>query len=593
MTEDARTRLFGAPNANHLWASLVVESLFRNGLDTYCICPGSRSTPLTLAVAGHPEAKSVVHFDERGAAFHALGIAKATGNPVAFICSSGTAVANAYPAVVEASMSDVPLILLTADRPPELQNSGANQTIDQIDFFGGFVRRQFGLWGPAICKDPALTIFTIDRGLRNAQGPVHFNCMMDEPLAPKSDASVKDYAARIPREWLSAEAYCEDSKASLRDKDWESIAEELNAATRGVILVGGLASTREARAVDGLAEALGWPTLPDITSGLRTDACAKSVLHYAVQLLKTKAYSDMLSGTEFFLHLGGPFTSKPVLQFLEGINRPDGGATGYMRVVGHSRSVDPPHRVTRRVMCDIAAFCDGIRERVEGRSGESRVEPLAEASACVGRCLDSVFGPEDPASDISVARIVTGNAPEGGVLYLGNSMPIRDADAYGSAGGSCVRVAANRGASGIDGNIATAAGYARGLGGPVTAVIGDLAALHDLNSLALMRDLPAPLILVIVNNDGGGIFHFLPIAEHPEHFEEFFGTPHGLNFKDIALGFNLTYHRPRSNADFDRTYKAALKEMESCIIEVQTDREENVRLHRRLDAKIAKALASL
>lgn len=170
-------------------------------------------------------------------------------------------------------------------------------------------------------------------------------------------------------------------------------------------------------------------------------------------------------------------------------------------------------------------------------------------------------------------------------------MPIRDADAYGAADGHGPLVAANRGASGIDGNIATAAGYARGLGKPVTAVIGDLAALHDLNSLALLKSLPAPLILVIVNNNGGGIFHFLPIAEHPEHFEPFFGTPHGLAFDAIARAFNLPYYRPETNRDFTETYATALDRAESCIIEVQTVREENLRLHQDLDEKIAQASA--
>ena len=596
MAGDARTHLLEAPNSNFLWAGLVIEELVRNGVGTFCICPGSRSTPLAWAVAEHPSAKSVVHFDERGAAFHALGIAKSSGRPAAFICTSGTAVANAFPAVVEASMAHVPLILLTADRPPELQDTGANQTIDQVNVFGKFVSKHVGLWGPAVSPDPSLVHSTIQQSLCNASGPIHLNCMTDEPLAPAAARPKENdlgSPAEFPLETNPAGARKRDLDESLSEEDTEKVVQIINEAAKGVLLVGGLANVREMAAVETLARALGWPTLPDITSGLRTRSGAETTVHYALQLAKTKALRKLLEETDLILHVGGTFTSKPMLQFLDGINASGSHRIGYLRLTSHSRRLDPPHRATQRLICDIASFCDDLAARLSPISQDDRARHLVEASRAVEACLNSSLNETDPVSEAALARNVTRLAPGNSVLFLGNSMPIRDADAYGAADGNGPLVAANRGASGIDGTIATAAGYARGLEKPVTAVIGDLAALHDLNSLALLKNLPAPVILVIVNNNGGGIFHFLPIAEHPEHFERFFATPHGLRFKEIARAFDLPYYRPSTNRDFTDIYTAALQRAESCIVEVQTDREANLRLHRDLDEKIAQALKTL
>ena len=585
-----RTRLLGAPNFNHIWAGRVIEELVRNGVDTFCICPGSRSTPLTWAVAEHPSAESVVHFDERGAAFHALGIAKSSGRPAAFICSSGTAVANAFPAVVEASMAHVPLVVLTADRPPELQNTGANQTIDQVNLFGGFVQRQVGLWGPAVSLDTSLIPSTIEHCLRGASGPIHLNCMIDEPLAPDAEAGSAS-PAEIPSEMNRPGPGDLWQTASLSADDYEAVADRMMKATKGLLLVGGLGTVEEMYAAGKLAGALGWPAVPDITSGLRTRA-GENTVHYAVQLLGMNAFDNLLSETDLILHIGGQFTSRPILQFLEAINASGLPRIDYLRVANHSQRVDPPQRVTQRIICDIAVFCDELARRVQ-KPRDDRVESLVQTSQRVEGILDSCLQENGPLTEAGVARMVTRKAPGNGVLFLGNSMPIRDADRYGAADGHGPLVAANRGASGIDGNIATAAGYARGLEKKVTAVIGDLAALHDLNSLALLKDLPAPVILVIINNNGGGIFHFLPIAEHPAHFERFFGTPHGLRFEEIARAFDLAYFRPATNQELSETYAAALEGSASCIIEIQTDREENLRLHRELDEKIAEALAAL
>ncbi len=591
MTKGYRgSRQPGAPNFNHLWAGLLIEELVRKGVDTFCICPGSRSTPLTWAVAEHPSAKSVVHFDERGAAFHALGIAKSSGKPAAFICSSGTAVANAFPAVVEASMSHVRLVVLTADRPPELHGTGANQTIDQVNLFGGFVQRHVGLWGPAVSRDVSLIPATVERCFRGVTGPIHLNCMIDEPLAPGAEAHARS-PVEIQPEMNGPGPGDFRQTASLPAEDCAAVADRLMNTTKGLLLVGGLGTVEEMDAAGELAGALGWPMVPDITSGLRTRG-GENTVHHAVQLLGTRGVNDLLPGTDLVLHIGGQFTSKPMLQFLEGINASGRPRIDYLRVTNHARRADPPQRVTQRIVCDVAAFCRDLASRVQIRR-DDRVESLVQASMRIEGILDSYIQESGPLTEAGVARIVTRNAPGDGVLFLGNSMPIRDADKYGAADGQGALVAANRGASGIDGNIATAAGYARGLGKRVTAVIGDLAALHDLNSLALLKDLPAPLILLIVNNNGGGIFHFLPIAEHPEHFERFFGTPHGISFDEMARAFDLAYFRPGTNRELIETYAAALERSECCIIEIQSDRAENLRLHRDLDRKIAEALDAL
>jgi 2-succinyl-5-enolpyruvyl-6-hydroxy-3-cyclohexene-1-carboxylate synthase len=573
------------PHANRLWADLVIEELVRDGVDFFCVAPGSRSTPLVAALAANPRAKSLVHFDERGTAFAAMGHARATGRPAAWITTSGTAAANGLPAVVEAATDGVPMVLLTADRPPELRQTGANQTIDQPDIFGDYVRWRFDLPAPDPSIDPAMVLTTVDqaayRARRAPEGPVHLNLMFREPLLPERGS--EGLSGSTP--WLrSGEPYTRyaATKPAVDGVEVERLWAALRPVGRGLIVAGRLRSRKQGEAVLRLADTLDWPLLPDVGSQIRLGADSGNLAPFYDVLLASESFAQA-HAPEAVLHFGGRALSKRLERFLAA-TRPD----PYFVVRENPFRLDPNHRVTHSVEADVVDFCAALgRATEEHPPADSGAWAVGwrEASEKVGRRLDGLFSETEELGEPLVAWLVSRHIPEGYGLCVASSMPIRDLDTYAATGGAPVPVAANRGASGIDGTVATAAGFARGLGAPLTLLAGDLALLHDLNSLAMLRDTRA--VVVVLNNDGGGIFSFLPVARHEEFFEPYFGTPQGVSFEHAAAMFGLDYKNPRTASDFVEAYRAAYTRHTSTIIEVRTDRKENVALHRDLLGEIS------
>jgi len=568
--------------ANRLWAYLIVEELLRCGVGFFCVAPGSRSTPLVAALAANEKDRSLIHFDERGTAFAALGYARATGRPAAWITTSGTAVANGLPAVVEAATDGVPMILLTADRPPELRQTGANQTIDQPDIFGDYVRWRFDLPAPDPGIDPAMVLTTVDqaayRAGRAPQGPVHLNLMFREPFL--SDPEDEEVLSG-PSSWeRSDEPYTRyaATKPAVDEMEIHRLWETLRPVKRGLVIAGRLASRKQGEAVLRLADALGWPLLPDIGSQVRLGA--KGLVAHYDALLAGDSFART-HAPEAVVHIGGRALSKRLEQFLAR-SRPD----PYVVMRENPFRLDPAHRVTHSVEANVPDFCAAIaRAAIEDSATMdlSWTRDWREASEQVDRHLDRII-PEEPNEPL-VARVLSRNIPPDHGLVVASSMPVRALDTYAAADGAPVPVAANRGASGIDGTVATAAGFARGLGRPVTLLIGDLALLHDLNSLAMLRDVH--VIVVVLNNDGGGIFSFLPVATHEEFFEPYFGTPQGVGFGPAAKMFGLGYEHPTTTEEFVEAYGSACARGTSTLIEVKTDRAENVALHRRVLEEVA------
>lgn len=577
-----------APNLNALWASLIVEELTRNGVTRFVMSPGSRSAPLALAAAQHPKATSHVHFDERGAAFFALGQAKATLQPIVLMCTSGTAVANYTPAFVEAAKAHVPLIALTADRPPELLDTGANQTIDQAKLFGVYSRWHHTLPCPDI-RVPAESVLTavgqaVYRATQSPRGPVHINCMFREPLAPIEEPFEGDrYLASI-KSWANQDTpYTHYTNADAQPLVLsDEVREQLANTKRPLLVVGQLHSKPETHAAEAIAQRLGWPMLPDITSGLRMGSSAPNAIYYYDQLLKT-SLADEFAPADAVLHLGGSVVSKGLLTLIA--QRRDGA---YIRVADHPFRDDPAHRATYRIQASVESFAAALEDWAGQRLDDEWMTTLRNASDTVRQSIER-FTVEEELNEIAIVQVACNATPKGAVMFLGNSRPIRDADACALQTRHQVLVAANRGVSGIDGNIATVAGYAHALGTPVLAVIGDIATLHDLNSLALLESCPAPVVLTIVNNNGGGIFSMLPIGGYPEHFEQCFGTPHGLTFEAAAAQFRLNYRQPSTAPEFADAISKALATGGGTIIEIMTDRAENAALHQQLDANIAGA----
>lgn len=580
-------------NINTLWADLLVEELIRLGVGGFVLSPGSRSSPLVAAVASRKGLERVVHFDERGAAFYALGRARAEGRPMVWITTSGTAAANGLPAVIEAAQSRVALILLTADRPPELRATGANQAINQVGLFGPYTRQQMDFPCPDLSIAPEFVLTSVAQlyyaATRAPAGPVHLNCMFREPLAPTDDGlSYAEYLDAI-QEWLAGSApytrpVCAREKGA--QEPIEHITSSLKRAKRGLVVLGQLDGSADVTAaVAALCETLGWPVLADITSNLRLGGKLSTSIPYYDLVLLSEVFCKA-HPPDSVLHIGGALTSKRLNRLLHHA-RPF-----YVQLKDHPGRQDPDHIVRLSVEGDIAGVCQMLAEVLPKTAGTEWVEEWLAASSRVEVVLNQSLDQDSDISEPSIARLVSGAAPRDAGLFLASSMPIRDMDMYARPDGQAVRVAANRGASGIDGTLAAALGFASGLHVPTTAVLGDLAMLHDINSLALSaanrRD---PFVAVVLNNHGGGIFSFLPIAAQADMFETYFGTPHSYSFEKAADMFGWAYHRPDSQRAFRLAYRGALDHRSPTLIEVTSDRDENLSFHRELEQSISDAVS--
>lgn len=568
---------------NTRWGAMIVEELHRLGTPLFCMSPGSRSTPLTAAVAARPALPQRVITDERGAAFCALGASKATGRPAVMITTSGTAMANAYPAVIEAERTGIPLLLLSTDRPDELRESGANQTIDQVKLFGDRVRWYATLPAPDTGFPAPAALTTLDEAVHRARcapaGPVHVNLPFREPLGPADVGQLPD-DPRLDR-WKQRRApwtRIPTPHPALDPAALHEAAAIMAGAKKGLLVVGATGADAPIAAVADLAAALGWPVYADVSAGLalRRDARCMPLFDY---LLASDDF-QALAAPDVIVHIGGPVVSKRYLRWLAA--RPP---AHHLALRADPRRHDPAHNITLRLAgaldrmsMSLAADITRKGPQIDPGWRARLLDTHRAAAAAADQRLAGTPGLHEPA----IARILSEEAE---ALFVGNSMPIRDVDLFGRAAPR--RVAVSRGASGIDGLIATAAGWADGHRQPTAALIGDLSALHDLSSLALLARQEVPLKLVVVNNGGGGIFSFLPVSGFEAGFESHFATRHAFGFQKLAEAFGIPYRAPSDAAGL----RAALREQRpgAVLIEVTTHRDDNIALHRALMADVVAA----
>jgi 2-succinyl-5-enolpyruvyl-6-hydroxy-3-cyclohexene-1-carboxylate synthase len=410
--------------------------------------------------------------------------------------------------------------------------------------------------------------------------------MFREPFLPDPEEGPDEELPAPPRWRESHVPYTRYAAArpAVDPDEVEHLLEELRPVKRGLVVAGRLGNREQGEAALGLAGSLGWPLLPDVGSQVRLGIRSKSLVAYHDALLASEPFNET-NAPEAVLHVGGRALSKRLEQFLAR-SRPD----PYVVVRENPFRLDPGHQVTHSVEADVVGFCDAL---ARAAGGDSSVDPAWTAgwhvaSGRVDIYLDRLFAGMEELNEPLVARLISRYIPEGHGLCVASSMPIRDVDTFAATDGAIAPVAANRGASGIDGTVATASGFARGSGLPITLLIGDLALLHDLNSLAMLRDLP--VVVVVLNNDGGAIFSFLPVARHEEFFEPYFGTPQGVSFEGAAKMFGLAYELPPTTEEFVEAYSAAVARSAPTLIEVRTDRVENVALHSRLLEEISDVL---
>ena len=573
---------------NSHWAQLMVEELVRCACRYFVISPGSRSTPLVVAVARHPGVTARVCIDERGAAFHAVGYARATGSPAVLVCTSGTALANYLPAAVEAAQDQVPLLVLSADRPPELHDAGANQTILQRGMFGQYARWSTELPAPTPRIDPRVVLTTIDQAVfrctADPAGPVHVNAPFGEPLEP-GPVPEPLLEGTQGRRWSTTEQPFTAYRLPPGEVPVNELAAVIARSTRGLLVAGGMARGA-GTAVETLAAHLGWPLLGDAVSGARGNAGAQL-------LLQSPAGRRTLS-PDTVLHFGSHVVAKHYLTLLQE------AAPRLVQIAPGPRRIDPSHSAALRVAAEPGRVARVLAARCPPRDPSAHAGAVgqagARAAAAVAGWADEQPGMTEPVVARLAAAAAAGPPPAG--LFAASSMPIRDVDSFATPLPPGVAVAANRGASGIDGAVASAAGFAAGLRRPVIALLGDLSLLHDLPSLSQLGASRYGLVVVVVNNRGGGIFSLLPLAQMDEPgfdalFERYFATRHAIGFEPVAAGFALHYGRPETPAHLERCLTAAVRRAaggDSTLLEVVTDRRSNAADHRELSLRAERAV---
>lgn len=559
---------------SYLLLRAFCDELARCGLSDACTSPGSRSTPLVLSLVREERIRCWSHIDERCAGFFALGAAKATGRPVAVTCTSGTAAANLAPAVYEAREARVPLIVLTADRPPELRDVGAGQTIDQLKLYGGAVKwfaeldladsspaRQHWMRGLA-CR----AYWT---ALDGRPGPVHLNVPLREPLVLSEPLAPADDGRPDGAPWVRREAAAPGAPARLPDLP-----------ARGIVVAGRHEREPElAGAIAAFAERTGYPLLADPLSGARRGGA--SIDHYDF-LLRDAAFCAE-HAPDLVIRVGDLPTSKPLRTWLA--DRPE---ADQVALDAESAWQDPASALSLVLTGDPARTLEAMAADVQPDPGWLAAWRTRDALAA--QAIAASLG--DELSEPAVAAALGRWLPPEATLFVASSMPVRDVESFLAARDRGPRVLSNRGANGIDGTVSSAFGAAAAGEGPVVLLLGDVALAYDIGGLLAARRLGLAMTIVLLNNDGGGIFHFLPVAGETDAFEPHVATPHGLDYAHAAALYGCRHQLVQTLGDLQTALEQTLRSGTTTILEVRSDRVENLALHRRVADAVQAALAS-
>ncbi|USZ76055.1 2-succinyl-5-enolpyruvyl-6-hydroxy-3-cyclohexene-1-carboxylic-acid synthase [Halorussus vallis] len=595
-----------APNRNTLWARTFVAELEAAGIDAVCLAPGSRSTPLTVAFA-ESDLAVFSHLDERSAAFFALGRAKRTGKPTPVVCTSGTAAANFHPAVVEASQARVPMLLLTADRPPELRDSGANQTVDQEKLYGDAVRWYADLAEPE-ADDRKLRYLrtTAARAVAEATGvpagPVHLNFPFRKPLEPT------EVPGDVPEDFADAHPLAAEGRdgpfvrtargaAELDAADLQEVRRALADAERGLVVVGPADNPAPDRdALAALADATGFPVLADPLSGHRFghgrngDGAPLAVGGYDGYL---DAVADAWPDPDVVVRFGASPTSKVLRNYLEAADArqflvdPAGGWREATYTATDLLVADPTRLAER-----VASELDSAGSASAGDAADAGTSTWRDRFADAEETYWSLVrdARAERLFEGGVLSTVAARLPDPATVMVSNSMPVRDLDRFGEPRAADVTVLGNRGASGIDGITSTGLGAGSATDDPLVIVTGDLAYYHDMNGLLALARCGVDATIVEVNNDGGGIFHMLPIEEFDPPFTEQFRTPHGLDFEATGDLYDFDFERVSDLDALAEAFDDSVASDGTQVLEVRTDAAESHGFRDELAERVADAL---
>jgi 2-succinyl-5-enolpyruvyl-6-hydroxy-3-cyclohexene-1-carboxylate synthase len=555
------------------YIAAIVSELVFTGVTDVVVSPGSRSTPMAMIMAEHPDLKVHIHVDERSAAFFALGIAKALNKPVAILCTSGTAAANYFPAIVEARYARVPLIVLTADRPHELREVGAPQAIDQIHLYGSHVKWFSEMALPEKSDDIIRYARTVcARAVSIAtsapSGPVHLNFPFREPLIPKLDDELFQLQER-PHGFVKVQ----NGDLIISDKQFKEIAERITQTGKGIIVCGNIGDIEFAEAVTGLAEKLKFPIIADPLSQLRSGSHSlDNIIETYDTFLRNEDAKAFLK-PDVIIRFGAMPISKALTIFL----KENGNAEQFV-IDGGGGWRDPSSLSSNMIFCNESLFCKKIVSFAVEKSSAQYLTNWKNINDLTKKNMTSLRD----ITELSEGRLFYQLAemlPDDSTLFVGNSMPIRDLDSFFLNTNKAIKVMANRGANGIDGTVSTALGaalYSKSL----YLVLGDLTFFHDLNGLIAAKLYNIDINIILVNNNGGGIFSFLPQSEHPKHFERLFGTPLDLEFEHAVKMFKGEFTKIQN---WDHLESEMMKKTRSAginVFELGTNRDINRDQHR-------------
>lgn len=566
-------------DATTAFARTLVDEWVRGGVRDACVAPGSRNAPLTLALAHDGRIRLHVHLDERSAGFFALGCARASSRPVVVTCTSGTAAAHLHPAVLEAAHGAVPLVVCTADRPAELRDTGAGQTIDQVGLYGDVPRWSCDVDPPADRPGVgawwrALAARSVAAAAGPPAGPVHLNLAFRDPLAPTGEPLVEAPGRDGGAPWTANAPAARHLSATARDE----LVDDLRRARRGVVLAGWGADVAPATA-RRFSAATGWPVLADPLSGLRVDGTIGTY-----DLLLRHPPFAAAHRPDRVLAVGAPLTSAVATRW-------GGSAPRRLIVDPHDRWLDPTHSATGRLPADPEPLLDDLARALNGGGDDGWAEGWQEAERAARRAVDDTLERSEDPTEPRAARDLARVLPDGSTLVVASSMPVRDLEAFAEPRAG-VRYLANRGVNGIDGVVSTTLGVAAAAPGPTVALVGDLCFLHDVAALVTAPPRGIDTTFVVVDNGGGGIFSFLPYAGRvPDaDFESVLATPPGVDLAALVTGAGIHLEDVEKASALGAAVLGALDAGGLQVVRVRSDRAENVERHEELWRAVAGAL---
>ncbi len=564
-------------NRNVFWADNFFSRLADLGVRNVCLSPGSRSTALTLAASSVKKLKCFVHIDERSSGFFALGLAEASGKPVVIITTSGTAAAELYPAVIEAYQQRIPLIVCTADRPPELIGRGANQTINQHNLYSNHIRyfKDAGLPGPSASSIRRIRRYAGEAFIHSGGGPVHINFPFRKPFEPDSYTDeISDRTLGMIEVHKKREIVFLKKDAKPGRNIYKEILSAVNGSQHGLILAGPMQyDSNTKKQLLSLAEKLNYPVIADACSQLRFGNNSKNIMiSYEAFLRNEKFVTDYYP--DVILHFGRTPSSKAVESWIGKIP-----AKRYT-INEHGDIFDPWNNASGVCKSSPSLFCSMLLNDTVKESSTEWLEGFIQADVSAGKVKAELTGKSSFTNECKIIPEVINNLPDNSHLMISNSMPVRDLDYFSPQTEKRIIVHSNRGASGIDGILSTSLGIQKALNKPAVLVTGDQAFYYDLTSLLTAKKYKIPLVVILINNNGGAIFGMLPVSSYGKRFKDYFINPHNLNFGAIVKSFNAEHRLIRDREDLKKSMSAAFKEKKLTVLEIKTDMKSSIRMRK-------------